>query len=160
MNKALFITFDNTLIRPLSNKTRYLHSNDWRFVNQTLVAIKDYYDKGYVICFIINQSQIDYGVTTPLVFNIKLKAILETISKDLKIPIDHLHFEIAVNEYSYFFLPNPGMIYKLAIKYQLDLKKSVIIGSSFYESSIKNNAGLGKYIDITNLTEDPNTDIT
>lgn len=152
MNKALFITFDNTLIKPLSNNKRYLHSEDWKFINQTLEAIKDYYNKGYIICFIINQSQIDYGLVSSEIFNKKLQTILKLISKDLKIPIYRLHYEIAVNENSYYFLPNPGMIYKLALAHKLDLKKSIIIGSSFYESSIKANAGLESYIDITDLT--------
>jgi histidinol phosphatase-like enzyme len=151
MNKALFITFDNTLIKPLSNNVRYLHSNDWRFVNQTLTAIKDYYDKGYTICFIINQAQIDYGIITQDVFNIKLRNILSIISKDLKIPLEHIHLEVAVNPDSYYFLPEPGMIYKLALKLKLDLKNSILIGSSIFESTIKVNGGLKQYIDITEL---------
>lgn len=160
MNKALFITFDNTLIKPLSNNKRYLHSNDWRFINQTLVAIKEHYDKGYIICFIINQSQIDYGLISPTVFNIKLTDIFTTISKDLKIPLKELLFEIAVIEDSYYFLPQPGMIYKLAIANKLDLKKSIIIGNNLYDKSIKDNAGLKEYIDVTDLTGDINSILT
>ena len=55
MNKALFLTFDNTLIHTLSGRRIPLHSKDWRINPEILNTIRHYDRLGYKIIIIDNQ---------------------------------------------------------------------------------------------------------
>jgi histidinol phosphatase-like enzyme len=152
MKKALFITLDNTLVQTLTKRPYSIHSGDWKFIIQTVEAIKDYSSRGYIICLIINQSEVEDGLINANVFNKKVELIIDTLEKDLKLRNVGIKYKICIDDYSYNFLPKPGMIFELCLLHKIDLTKSVLIGSSFWEKDIIRYSGINKYIDITELT--------
>lgn len=151
MQKALILTLDNTLITTLSGRKYSLHSEDWKFILQTVEAIKDYYSKGYRICIISNQSSITNGITTEKSFIYKMNLIVTTLEKDLKLKINTISYSYCIDEDSYYKLPYPGLLYSLALDFELDLYKSVFIGNSLEDESTSIRCGIRKYIDVTDL---------
>ena len=154
MNKALFLTLDNTLITTRSGSKYSLHREDWQFIDATVSTIKSYYDKGYLICLIINQSQIADNITTDKVFHAKLTLILQSLEKTLKLKTNSIIYEYCIDIDSYNYLPRPGMIYNLALEYDLDIVNSLLIGNSLYDKTIAIYSGIKNYIGVTDLTLD------
>lgn len=160
MKKALFLTFDKTLIVPLNNKSYYLHTEDWRFVNQTVEAIRDYEKQGYVICIICNQIEIAQGIVSEKNFLFKMNNVLVTLEKELKgkkkrnYEKNFINFSYCYDDTSYNFLPKPGMLYDFAVDHELDIINSILIGSTLRDKDIAYNAGIKQYLDVTDLNYD------
>lgn len=152
MKKALFLTLDNTLITTLSGRAYSLHSEDWKFIIQTVEAIKDYYSKGYVICIITNQPQIANNIVSEKTFIRKMNLILKTLEKDLKIKSNEISYGYCIEEGTYHYLPNPGLIYDFALEFEIDVLNSILIGNSNKDKLIATYSGITTYIDKTNLT--------
>lgn len=151
MKRALFLTLDNTLITTRSGHKYSLHREDWQFIDTTVEAIKSYDKEGYLVCLIINQSQIANNITTDRVFHAKLSLILQALEKNLKLQSNSIVYEYCIDESSYNYLPKPGMVYNLALEYELDLSKSVLIGNSIYDKTISIYSGIGTYLDVTQI---------
>jgi histidinol phosphatase-like enzyme len=151
MQLGLFITLDNTLITTRSGRTHALHSEDWKFISETIYAIKDYYDKGYKIFIICNQFQISQGFTPKLAFVKKLEDIIETIEKDLKLKKNSISYDYNIEEGLYRTLPNPGIIYELATDFEIDVVNSILIGSCYADKHTAINSGIKNYITVTDL---------
>ncbi len=154
MKKALFLTLDNTLICTRSGHKNSLHREDWQFIKEVVANIKGYYNKGYLICLVINQSQIADNITTDKLFHAKLALILQSLEKYLKLPTNTIIYEYCIDKESYNYLPRPGMIYNLALEYDLDIVNSVLIGNSIYDKTIAIYSGIKTYIDVTELLLD------
>ena len=151
MKKAVFITLDNTLITTLSGKSYSVHSEDWKFKDNILNVIKDYYNKDYKVCVICNQFQVTYGLTTPKAFLKKLEDVITNIEKALKLRKNSISYSYCFEADSYRALPNPGLIFELACDYELDVKNSCFIGSSYDDRKSAEEVGIVNYFDITDL---------
>lgn len=151
MRKGLFITLDNVLIKTLSGREYSLHTQDWKFNNQVVEAVKDYNYKGYKIIVITNQSQIYKGLTTEKLFNIKFENVLGALEKHLKLKNNSIASNYCIEEDTYNYIPNPGMVYEIAIEFELDLFNSFLIGNSIYEKELAKKAGISNYLDVTDL---------
>ena len=151
MKKALFITLDNTLITTKSKQKYALHSEDWKFNNQAIACIKDFISKGFVLLIITNQQRIAQGLLSDKTFMRKMNLIITTLEKDLGLKSDSINFEYCTDVEDFNFLPSPGMIYQLALEFQLDIKGSYLLGSSVFDKAIINYCGIPAYIDITDL---------
>lgn len=150
MRKVLFITLDNTLITTKSGRQFPLHSEDWQFKRQSIEAIKEYSNKGYLICIIANQHQIIAGLITENTFRYKVENIITIIKTDLKISHNAIVYKYCKDVDSYNYLPKPGMILELALEYKIDLKNSIFIGNDLYDKDIINFININ-YIPVSNL---------
>lgn len=151
MNKALFLTLDETLITTLSGRKFALHGEDWKFILQTVEAIKDFYSKGYYICIITNQTNVLNNPLAEKAFLRKMKLVLDTLEKDIKIKHNKISYFYCIDEASYNYLPRPGMIYEYAVDHEIDIVNSTLLGGSIYDRAIAVYAGISNYIDKTNL---------
>lgn len=151
MNKALFLTFDDTLVTTLSGRKYSLHGEDWKFINQAVYAIRDGIKQGYIVCLLINQSAITTNLISERTFLRKLELVIKTLEKDLKLKENTIKYSYCVDVDSYNYLPNPGMIYELALEYELDIVNSLLIGNSNFEKRIIDKSGIGTYADISEL---------
>lgn len=154
MNRALFLTLDDTLVSTRSGHKYSLHREDWKFIDTTVSAIKSYYDKGYLICILINQAQIADNITTDKTFHAKLALILQSLEIKLKLKPNSIIYEYCIDTESYNYLPRPGMVYNLALEYDLDIVNSILIGNSIYDKTISIYSGIKTYFDITELNID------
>jgi histidinol phosphatase-like enzyme len=152
MNKALFLTFDDTLVTTLSGRKYSLHGEDWKFINQAVYAIRDGIKEGYMVCLLINQDAITTNLISERTFLRKLDLVVNTLERDLKLKTNTIRYAYCIDNTSYNYLPKPGMIYELATEYELDIVNSVLIGNSKYEELIAKKSGISKYIDISSLT--------
>lgn len=149
MRKACFLTFDNTLITTLSGRKYPLHGEDWKFINNTLDLIEKYYNKDYLICVLINQSEINKGIISEALFKRKIKLVLTTLQKNLKAEDYKIKVHICTNEEDYNFLPKVGMIYELALQFKIDVVNSILLGSSeLLDKEILKNSGIKNYKNI------------
>ena len=152
MNKALFLTFDDTLVTTLSGRKHSLHGEDWKFINQAVYAIRDGIKEGYIVCLLINQSGITNNFISERTFNRKLELILSTLEKDLKLKQNTIKYAYCVDEDSYNYLPKPGMIYELALEYEINVTSSILIGNSDLDLAIIKLSGIGQFINVSELT--------
>ena len=151
MKKAIFIILDNTLITTLSGKSYSLHSEDWKFKDNILDAIKVHYDNNYKVCIICNQFQVSSGLTPAKAFLKKLEDVIITLEKALKLPKNSVSYSYCFEPDSYRAIPNPGQVYELACDYEIDVQNSVFIGNTYDDRCIAKNIGLINYFDITDL---------
>lgn len=151
MKRALILTLDNTLITTLSKQKYALHAEDWKFILQTVEAIRDYSSRGYRICIISNQPSITNNIISEKVFLRKMELVVSTLEKDLKLKPRTISFSYCIDDESYYKLPNPGLLYNLAIDFELDLYRSIFIGNSLEDESTAILAGIKTFITVTNL---------
>jgi histidinol phosphatase-like enzyme len=150
MKRALFLTFDGTLITTLSGRKYSIHSEDWKFILPTVTLIKSYIEKGYVIALLINQPKVKEGIINFKTFNIKLELVLKTLERDLK-KNNIIKYAYCLESNTYHSLPNAGMIYALALDYELDIVNSILASRDVLDKEIAINSGIKYFININNL---------
>lgn len=151
-NAALFLDMDDTLIRTRSKGTFATDVTDWEFIPGVLEKILEY-QKFYKFLFIVsNQGGIEQGYHTYAEITGKFLGIVETMRK-AGVRVDDVHFS-PYSSTHYFRKPSPGFAYRMAIKYQLDLQKCLMVGDGSDETcwttadrDFARNAGM-QYIDI------------
>ena len=131
-NKALFLDRDGVINKNLG----YVFSiQNFVWLKNVKKAIKFAYSKKYLIIVITNQS----GVARGLYSENNIKKLHYEINKELKKTNCKIHDffycpyhpKYGNNKYrrnSYLRKPNPGMILKAVKKWNIDLKKSLMIG--------------------------------
>ena len=142
MKKALFVTFDETLVTTLSGKKYSIHGEDWKFILNTVEIIKKAIKDGYVICFIINQIGIELGYISEKTFLRKVELIIKTLEKDLKLKTNTINYMYCSDSESYLCLPNPGMIYELAVEHEIDVVNSCVVSHTNTDKVICTNSGV------------------
>ena len=152
MNKALFLTFDDTLVTTLSGRKHSLHGEDWKFINQAVYAVRDGIKEGYIVCLIINQSAIANNFISEKTFIRKLELVLQTLERDLKLKKNSIKYSYCIEEGSYHYLPNPGMVFELALEYELDIANSVLLGNSELDRYTAKKCGIPNFVNVTELT--------
>lgn len=151
MKKALFITLDDTLVTTLSGRPYPIHGEDWKFISKTLPVIKEYHSKGYLICIITNQVGIHKGLILETMFLRKMELIVATLERDLDLKVNDITYNYSTIPFDYDYLPNPGLLYSLAVDYDIDVVNSTLIGNCEREKLITKTTGIKNYIDVHTL---------
>lgn len=111
--KAIFIDYDWTIVKPKNNATFPKNLDDWEWLRPCVPdIIKQYYDKGYGIYIVTNQSK-DWKVNQ-----------IENVIKLLNIPVTVC---ISRNKIEY----KPSLfLYHEAVTKQINLEKSFMCGDA------------------------------
>ena len=127
LRRAVFVDRDGTL----NYDNGYTHKvSDLKIYDDIIPILKDYYDRGYVIIVITNQSGINrgyYGKEDMEAFNRKLAEAL--IKHGIKIE-DFFYCQHTPDEHCSCRKPETGLIQMAAEKYGIDIKSSIVIGDS------------------------------
>lgn len=124
MLKAVFFDRDGTLIKTFVKKNKPLSINnikDLKLFNNAKFVI-DRLSKNYKIFIITNQPDVARGLNSKknvIEINSKLKKLLS---------LNKIYTSYSSNDENYFRKPNPGMILKAKKEFNLNLKKSYVIG--------------------------------
>ncbi len=125
--KAVFVDRDGTL----NYDNGYTHKvSDLKIYEDMIPVLKDYYDHGYIIIVITNQSGINrgyYGIEDMNAFNTKLAEVF--IKHGIKIE-DFFYCPHRPDEHCSCRKPETGLIDMATEKYGIDIKSSIIIGDS------------------------------
>ena len=150
-DKALFIDLDHTLITTKSGNIFPLHSLDWKFLPETVKTVKHFYKRGFKIIIVSNQGGIEEGYMTERVFIHKIEAVCAALEKSIKLKKCSVAYSYCKKMVSYNRKPNPGMVYDAALEYELNLRESVMIGDLPSDEKLATNAGIGTYLNVTEL---------
>ena len=150
MNRAIFFDRDGTL----NNEVGYLWQIDkFHWLEGAKETIKLCNEKNYLVIVITNQG----GVARGLYTEDDIKILHDFMQEDLKKFGAHIdgfyycphHPEGKVKKYSIVCdcrKPKPGLFYKAAKDFNIDLKNSVMIGDMERDIESGKNAGVGKNI--------------
>lgn len=150
-NKALFLDLDGTVIEVKSGNQFPVDKNDWKFKAGVIDAIKRYKDKYFNICIVTNQGGISLGHITREDFTEKIEEITKQIGDEIGQGVNYFFCE---DMESYFRKPNPGMAYEFAIKLELSLRESVMVGDMESDAKFAKNAYIGTYLDVSDFIKE------
>ena len=141
MQKALFLDRDGVI----NVEKDYLYKiEDFEFIDGIFDLVSHYYDLGYKVFVVTNQSGIARSFYTQSDFS-KLTQwmMLEFLKKDIKIEKVYFcpHHPDISGECS-CRKPKPGMILEAASAYDIDLKHSIMIGDKERDIEAGLNAGI------------------
>ena len=148
---ALFLDLDGTLITTRSGRAFPLHSEDWKFLPDTLKLIRRQYLEGFQLIIVTNQGGIEEGYITERAFILKIEAICKSLEKLLKLKKNKVSYYYCKNLVDYNRKPNPGIAYEAALDYELDLGNSIMVGDMVTDREFAKNAGIGTYYDVLDL---------
>ena len=153
MSKAIFLDRDGTI----NEEVNYLkRPEEIRLYPNTIKALRNFKDSGFLNIIITNQSGIARGYFTEedlSIIHIEFRKLL-TDDIDGKELIDDIfyspfHAEGIIERYkmnSEDRKPNTGMIRKALTKHNIDITESYFIGDSFTDMLCAENAGLKKIL--------------
>lgn len=159
MNRAIFLDRDGTINKEVDYLTK---PEQIVLIKGAKKALQTFKELGYLNIVITNQSAIARGL-------LEEKKLFEIHSKFLNLftfrskPLIYdifycpFHTEGIVKKFaseSFNRKPNPGLILKAAIKYNIDLSKSFLIGDSYTDMKCAEFAGLKKILVLTGYGED------
>ena len=125
--KAVFVDRDGTL----NYDNGYTHKiSDLKIYEDMIPLLKSYYDNGYIIIVITNQSGINrgyYNIEDMKLFNAKLGEIF--IKHGIRIE-DFFYCPHTPEESCKCRKPETGLIEMAAEKYDIDVKSSIVIGDN------------------------------
>ena len=151
LQPVLFTDLDSTLIETKSGRTFPIHSDDWKFIPETLSAIKDYYDRGYKIIIVTNQGGIESGFITETVFIRKIETICKRLEILLKLQKNSVVYYYTSKMKGYNRKPNPGMAVTAMEDYELTMSKSVMLGDRDSDKGFATNSGITFYFSIEDI---------
>jgi D-glycero-D-manno-heptose 1,7-bisphosphate phosphatase len=145
MNKAIFIDKDRILIEDIPNNV------DLKLVTlneEVIESLKIFQDLGYFLIIITNQSGIAFGHFKSHALK-KLAKRVEELLKYRGVYIDGFlycphHPEGNISKYSFDCecrKPKPGLLYKAAKTFNVDLTSSWVIGNTLNDIEAGNLAG-------------------
>ncbi|HMS63656.1 MAG TPA: HAD family hydrolase [Ignavibacteria bacterium] len=159
MNKAIFLDRDGTI----NEEVNYLiNTEDIRIIPNTVNALRNFKNSGYLNIVITNQSGIARGFLTEE----DLDKIHTCIRKILRENGNELIDDIFYSPYlsdgiiekykkeSPDRKPGTGLILKAAAKFNIDLQESYFIGDSYTDMKCAENAGLRRVLVKTGYGED------
>ena len=126
---ALFIDADDTLIETKSGKTLPENYSDWQFKSGMMGALHNVKSEFDFIFVVTNQGGIEAGHQNHFELRKKFNIIQACANNHYGVKIQ----EVLMSPYfSYHYTrkPFPEFAYRMAIKYQLDLQKCVMIGDA------------------------------
>ena len=127
-NKAIFFDRDGTLIKTSISKKNIpiaiKNYEDIKFENNSNLVVK-HFKKKYLIFIITNQPDVSRGK------NLKKNVILINSIVKEKLGIKKIYTCYSDKDKNFMRKPNPGMIYKAQKEYNLNLKKSYVVGDRY-----------------------------
>lgn len=153
MNKAVFIILDNVLITTRSGRDFPLHSEDWKFTNEWYSKLLPIVMDGFKVVLIDNQFTAGKsGYTSDTLFNNKIENICTIIEKELALPTNSIITNFAFDEDDkYRVIPNPGLLYEIAVDYDILLYNSILIGNTEEHCELAKFSGIITYYDLTDI---------
>jgi len=148
MKKVLFVNLDGTLVVTESGRPYPLHSKDWKFINETLFAIKFYLKKGYKLVIVSNQDGVAKGFVSEEVIVGKLETICKKIEEGFQLEENSVVYAYCIDGEGFKHSPNPGMVYEILVDEELGLKNSIMMGSIPDDFLFASNVGVSQYMDI------------
>ncbi|MFX0037005.1 MAG: D-glycero-beta-D-manno-heptose 1,7-bisphosphate 7-phosphatase [Candidatus Hermodarchaeota archaeon] len=128
-NKAIFLDRDGVL----NKEVNYLSDpNDFEFIDGSIEALKILEKKGFLLIVISNQAGIARGYFSEETLK-RIHEKMINILKQNKTKLDAIYYCPHHPEYTGpcdCRKPNPGMIFKAQLKYNIDLKRSYIVGDT------------------------------
>ncbi len=136
--KALFLDRDGVINR----NDKYVHKiKDFYFMDGIMDIVDAARDKGYKILIVTNQGGIGYGYHTEEQFLDLMEWLHDKFDYD-----DFYYCPHHPEEGCYCRKPEPGMLLKAANEWDIDVKKSIMIGDMETDMGAAKNAGIGKKI--------------
>lgn len=152
MNKALFIILDQTLITTRSGKSFPLHEEDWKFTTRWEVVLGNAIKEGFKIVITDNQLGVGEGTVSIGSFNRKDEKVCQIIEKDLHLPKSSIITTYCFNGSDGFKIkPNPGLLYEIALEYDIILANSILIGNSDTDELFARNGGINTYYSLDDI---------
>ena len=139
MNKVIFLDRDGVI----NVDKGYVHKiEDFEFTKGAIKALKYFQSLGYILIIVTNQSGIARGYYTLKDFK-KLTTWMKNRLKADGIEIKEVYFcPHSPDEKCLCRKPGPGMILKAAKDYDIDLKKSWMIGDKKSDIEAAKRAGI------------------
>jgi len=138
VTKAVFLDRDGVLNVPIIIKKKsYAPTKlkDFRLYPKVARFCKMLKQKGFLLIVITNQP--DYRKK-----KIPIKVLHEIHQKlKKKIEYDNIYISLSSNPKNFFKKPNPGMLLEAKKKYNIDFKKSYLIGDRFSDIEAASNVG-------------------
>lgn len=153
MNKALIMTLENCIIGTKSGDIAPVDNDDWKFNLDIVPRIKQFANEGYIVCIAVNMAAIERGMISSDEFEAKMDLIKEELGNMID---DNVNYIFCPFLNHYYRKPNPGMAYALAIKLELDLPASIMVGNTKKDQEFAYNSGIGEYITVKNFIENGN----
>jgi len=159
LNKAIFLDRDGTINKEVDFLTKI---NRISIIKGTKQALKTFSDLGFLNIVITNQSGIERGYLSKTQLDkihLEFEKLLSYNSRSLVndfIYCPH-YLKDGLKKYSresFFRKPNPGMIVKAAVKHNIDLSKSFLIGDSYRDMVSADIAGVKKILVLTGYGQD------
>lgn len=149
MRKALFLDLDHTVIRPLGGRTFPKDADDWEWMPGMIDALKSEIAAAggwQQVKFILvtNQGGVALGYQTEHEVEAKLRRIRQELGEAVGCPI-HSYTSYKAD---YDRKPNPGMAYKAALEFELDLPECMMIGDMDSDREFAIAAGIERYMDV------------
>lgn len=138
MNRAVFLDRDGTI----NVDTGYISDpDDLVFIKGAKKGVKLLKDNGFLVFIVTNQSGIGRRYFSLKRFNAVNERLLSLFSKD-GIKIDGIYFcPHHPNKKCRCRKPKPKIVYDIAKKYEIDLKKSYFVGDKLIDVQTGKNAG-------------------
>jgi D-glycero-D-manno-heptose 1,7-bisphosphate phosphatase len=154
LNRAIFLDRDGTINKEVDYLTK---PEQIVLIKGARKALLNFRELGFINVVITNQSAVARGyLTEKKLFEIHARflELLTYKSEPLIYEIFYcpFHVEGIVKKFSadsFSRKPNPGLILKAAIKYNIDLSKSFLIGDSYTDMKCAENSGLKKILVLT-----------
>jgi len=144
MNKALFLDRDGVV----NKEKNYLYKiEDFEFIDGVFETCRYFQDKGYLIIIITNQAGIVRGKYSEKDYQVLTEWMIEEFKKENIIisKVYHCPHHPEFTGECDCRKPKPGMIYKASEEFDIDLKKSILVGDknsdieAAVNAKIKNN---------------------
>lgn len=151
MNKAVFIDRDGTI----NVEVDYLRSVDKLvLIDKAAEALKLLKDSGFLVIIITNQSGIARGYFSEEDLGLLHDELLKRLNINGQALVDDIYFspfhtDGTIEKYtkdSDCRKPAAGMVIKAKEKYNIDLESSYMIGDSFADMKLAENAGLKSFL--------------
>jgi len=136
--KAVFLDRDGVLNNPIIKKKKsYEHTNleDFRLYPKVSKFCKMLKKKGFLLVVVTNQYDYPKKKMSKKVLY-KMHEILKQ-----KIKFDDIFISLSALSKNFFRKPNPGMLLKAKKKYNIDFKKSYLIGDRHSDIEVAHKVG-------------------